>query len=105
MKNKRIEIYAVTDDCCYKNGKYCGCGVKRGVLKDSDCATCKDRDLVGIPYDTAIEKMAIAILKADTPNENNENDELLKLKLNDTLMVKICKIYAEAALNALLEEK
>lgn len=51
----------------------------------------------------AIEKMARAILKADTP-ENNENDELLRLKLNDTLMVKICKIYAEAALGALLSK-
>ena len=104
MTNKRILIYAVTDECYYKNGKYCGCGVKMGVLEDSDCASCKDRHLVGMPYDTAIEKMARAMIERYNSERTLSKWEKEWNKKNPKEAYKYFYIDAKAGIKALLEE-
>ena len=98
-KNQEVHITEYHDgysDC------HILCKIDNEVCDEEHCNH-KQLQLEGFTKEEMIEKMAIAILKADTP-EDNENDVLLKLKLNDTHILKIYKIYAEAALNAMLED-
>lgn len=97
-KNQEVHITEYHDgytDC------HIICKINNEICNEEHCNHPK-LPIEGFTKEEMIEKMAKVILKADTP-DSNENDVLLKLKLNDSLMFKICKIYAEAALNALLE--
>ena len=94
MAEEKIRVLVAKDPCENCKLKPCARKCIFAQMYENESAIAKSN---------AIEKMAIAMLKADTP-ENNENDVLIKLKLNDTHILKIYKIYAEAALNALLED-
>lgn len=73
IPNSDKVIYACLKDyeCEYKNGKYCGVDMKKGVLTENDCLYCEGRHVNGIPYDLAINEMATAMCKEDYERSGN----------------------------------
>ena len=79
------------------DGMYCDKSGKWIRITEKDCAKCKNPVLFGISRQEAIERMAKAM--ADLSNIIYVSEEQWKVVKNGF------KISAEAALNALLEDK
>ena len=109
-KEKRILIIKCGSDCHAlrvnrdpfddDDGIYCDKSGKWVRITEKDCAKCKDPVLYGIRRQEAIERMAKGLFKVDN---------LLALDIKWSNLKKSTqltyKVFAEAALNALLEEQ
>ena len=92
----RISCDPFDDD----DGMYCDKSGKWVRITEKDCAKCKDPVLYGISRQDAIERMAKGLFKVDN---------LLALDIKWSNLKKSTqltyKVFAEAALNSLLEDK
>ena len=82
-----------------KDGIYCDKSGKWVRITEKECAKCKDPVLLGISRQEAIERMAKALFKVDNVLALDIEFEQLTKQKQLTY-----KVFAEAALNALLEE-
>ena len=82
------------------DGMYCDKSGKWVRIKDKDCAKCKNPVLSGISRQEAIERIAKSLFKVD--NVLALDIKWSQLKKSKQL---VYKEFAEAALNALLEEQ
>ena len=86
-----------------KDGMYCDKSGKWVKITEKDCAKCKDPVLYGISRQEAIERIAKAIYTFEIIACSH--DECGNKQCENCETWKWCKNIAEAALNALLENK
>ena len=83
------------------DGMYCDKSGKWERITEKDCAKCKNPVLTGLSRSEVIDKIAKALHSRSASISDMEKDWV---KLDDSWRDSFCK-YAEAALNAFLEDK